>query len=196
MKSDRKIVLASRSPRRKKLLEQIGLNFAVRESEYEEDMSVTDDPEELVKFLAMKKAEDVARHYDDAIIIGSDTVVVFGGKILGKPENEEGARRMLRELSGREHKVFTGLAIIDTKNTIKVNVCGQARVKFRELEEREIEDYIATGEPLDKAGAYGIQDKGILLIEEIRGDYCTIVGLPLTLVYRELKKMGIDFFRN
>lgn len=196
MKSDRKIVLASRSPRRKRLLEQIGLKFEVRESEYEEDMDFVKDPGELVKFLATKKAEDVARHYDNAIIIGSDTIVVFKDKILGKPKDKADARKMLKELSGQEHKVFTGLAIIDTKNDLKINTQKEAIVKFKDLEDQEIDDYVATGEPLDKAGAYGIQERGVLFVEEVRGDYSTVVGLPLTLVYPELKKMGIDFFKN
>jgi septum formation protein len=192
----RKIMLASRSPRRKRLLEQIGLKFEIRESEYEEDMGAKSDPAALVKFLAGKKAADVARHYTNAIVIGADTVVVLDNEILGKPKDKKEAKAMLRRLSGREHKVLTGLTIIDTANKTIFKYLGKARVKFRNLSEREIDDYIATGEPLDKAGAYGIQEKGIILIAEIRGDYGTVVGLPLAAVYSELIRLGINCFKN
>ncbi|MDZ4384819.1 MAG: Maf family protein, partial [Candidatus Moranbacteria bacterium] len=129
----RKIILASKSPRRKALLEQIGLKFDIRESGYEEDMGAMDDPHELVKSLALNKARDVARYYDDAIIIGADTFVIFDGKFIGKPKDARDAKDILRNFSGKRHEVVSGFAIIDTKNDIVINDIGTASVKFRTL---------------------------------------------------------------
>ncbi|MDP1883821.1 MAG: Maf family protein [Candidatus Moranbacteria bacterium] len=188
----RKIILASKSPRRKFLLEQIGLGFDIRESEYEEDMTVMSDPHELVKFLALSKAQDVARHYEDAIIIGADTFVIFNDKFIGKPKDEQDARRILQSFSGKEHEVATGFAIIDTKNNITINDVGTALVRFRELSEEEIDNYIATGEPMTRAGAYGLMERAAVLIESINGDFYSVIGLPLNKVYVNLLKMGVD----
>ncbi len=186
----RKIVLASRSPRRKKLLEQIGLEFEIVDSNYDENQIKIADLIELAKFLALKKAEVVAARYDDAIIIGADSVVIFNGQALGKPKDAADAKRILRELSGKENKGITGYAIIDTKNKIVVNNHSEAVVKFRNLSEEEIDEYVATGEPLDMAGAYGLMDKGAVLMESVRGNFYSIVGLPINQVYVELRKMG------
>ena len=190
----RKIILASRSPRRKNILKQIGLEFEVRESKYEEDLNAIADPVELVKFLALKKAEDVAKQYDDAIIIGADSMVILNGKPLGKPKDKAEAKKILRELSGRENRGITGYAIIDTKNKIAVNDYSEATVKFRELSDEEIDEYVATGEPLDMAGAYGLMDRGAVLMESVSGDFYSIVGLPIGKVYVELRKMGVKIF--
>ncbi len=189
---NRKIILAAKSPRRKELLEQIGLRFEVRESEYQEDMKAKDDPYKLVKFLALQKTKDVARHYDNAIIIGADTFIIYKNNFIGKPKNKAEAKNILKNFSGNEHSVITGFAIIDTKNNITVNNFGQAKVKFKKLSDQEIKDYIATEEPLDKAGGYAIQGKAGGFIESINGDYYSIIGLPLNKVYCELKKMGIS----
>lgn len=186
----RRIILASRSPRRKKLLEQIGLEFEICDSNFDEDSIKITDPVGLVKLLALKKAEAVAVNYDDAIIIGADSVVIFNGAALGKPRDEADAKRILRELSGQENKGITGYAIIDTKNKIVINSHSEATVKFRNLSDEEIDEYIATGEPLDMAGAYGLMDKGAVLMESVRGNFYSIVGLPISEVYVELRKMG------
>ena len=187
----RKIVLASKSSRRKKLLEQIGLEFEICESNFDEDSVILADPIELAKFLALKKAEVVAARYGDAVIIGADSVVIFNGKILGKPKDAADAKRILRGLSGKENKGITGYAIIDTKNKITVNSHSEAVVKFRNLSDEEINEYVATGEPLDMAGAYGLMDKGAVLMESVNGNFYSIVGLPINEVYIELRKMGV-----
>jgi septum formation protein len=188
----RKIILASQSPRRKKLLEQIGLDFEIKASKYEEDMNAKKDPQELVQFLALNKAQNLAKNYQDAIIIGADTVVVYQNNIIGKPKNIEEARKTLNDFSDQEHEVITGFAIIDTKLDKFISGFDSAQVKFRKLDQKEIEDYIQTGEPLDKAGSYGIQSKGATLIESIKGDYFSVVGLPLTKIYLSLKELNVD----
>lgn len=186
----RKIILASKSPRRKKLLEQIGLEFEIVDSNYDEDMAVISDPIELVKFLALKKAEAVAAKFDDAIIIGADSVVIFNGQALGKPKDAADAKRILRELSGQENKGITGYCLIDTKNKTVVNNHSEAVVKFRNLSAEEIDEYVATGEPMDGAGAFQLMERGGMLAESISGDFYSIVGLPIAKVYVELRKMG------
>ena len=190
MKS-KKIVLASRSPRRKQMLDQIGLQFEIRESEYEEDMSAKSDPYELVKFLALNKARDVAKHYDDTIIIGADTVVVLDNEVIGKPKDREEIRGLLRKFSGREHKVISGFAVIDTKNNIEVNDFGEASLLFRDLTDEEIDDYINCGDPIDVAGGYNMFAKAPVFLESIRGDFYSIIGLPLNKIFVELRKLGV-----
>jgi septum formation protein len=188
----RKIVLASKSERRKMLLQQINLDFEIRESEYEEDMSAMSDPCELAKFLALGKAQDVAKHYDDAIIIGADTFVFYEGKFIGKPKDKEDAKIILTNFSGNTHNIVTGLAIIDTKNNLIVSDYDEARVTFRKLSPEEIDDYIATGEPMDKAGAYGLMHRAAVLIEKVDGDFYSVIGLPLNKLHVALKKMGVN----
>lgn len=190
MEQRRRIILASNSPRRKKLLEQIGLKFEIRASSFNEDTVKIKDPAELAKFLALKKAEEIAAFYDDAIIIGADTLVILDKKPMGKPKDEEDAKRILQVLSGEENVAITGYALIDTKKKMVINDYDQAVVKFRNLSDEEIDEYIATGEPLGMAGSYGIMDKGAVLIEGVKGNFYTIVGLPINLIYRELKKLG------
>jgi len=190
----RKIILASQSPRRKQLLEQLGLEFEIRKSEYEEDMAAMENPYELAKFLALGKAQDVAKHYKDAIAIGADTFVMFQGKFIGKPKNEKDAKETLRKFSGIEHEIVTGFAIIDTKSGRIVNDYGEARVRFRNLTDEEINDYVATGEPLGMAGSYGLMNKAAGLIDSIDGDFYSIIGLPLNKIFVELRKMGVKIF--
>jgi septum formation protein len=192
----RKIVLASRSEWRKKLLEQIGLEFEVRESEYEEDMNDNSDPHKLVQFLALKKAEDVARHYDDAIIISGDTFVIFNNKFIGKPKDKDDAKNILKGFSGKEHEIVSGFAIIDTKNKTIVSDLGSAIVRFKDLSDEEINNYVETGEPLTKAGAYALMGMGAVLIEGIKGDFYSVIGLPLNKIYIELKKIGVNVLKN
>ncbi|MFZ2192940.1 MAG: Maf family protein [Candidatus Moraniibacteriota bacterium] len=195
MSQQRKIILASGSARRKALLEQVGLEFEVRESEYDEDMKAMSDPYDLVKFLALKKGEDVARHYEDAIIISGDTFTIFDGKFIGKPKDEKNAFETLSNFSGKVHEIVSGFSIIDTKNKRVINDFGKAFVKFRNLSEEEIADYVATSEPLSRGGSYGMMELGSVLIESIEGDFYSVIGLPLNKIYPELKKMGVDILK-
>lgn len=172
------------------MLEQLGLKFEVAASSYNEDQAALSDPHELAEFLAFKKAEEVAKNYEDAIVIGADTFTILENNFIGKPRDKNEARRMLKNFSGREHKVITGLAIVDTKNGKVIKRTGQAIIKFRNLEDQEIEDYIGTGEPLDAAGGYNMTDHGAALIESVSGDYYAVVGFPLSKLYVELRKMG------
>lgn len=193
---NRKIVLASKSPRRKRLLEQMGLKIEVRESEYKEDMTAFDDPRELAKFLALEKAKNVARHYNDAIIIAGDSFVFFNGKFIGKPKNEEDARKILRNFSGKKHDIVSGFAIIDTKYNKIINDIGEAKVEFKELDDNEIENYISSArdEILGMAGAYGLMDKAGPLAKSIEGDFYSVIGLPVNKVYLGLKELGVDIY--
>lgn len=192
----RKIILASKSERRKMLLTQIGLEFEIRESAYEEDMSALSNPHELAKFLALGKAQDIAKYYDDAIIIGADTFVFYEGNFIGKPKNKEDAKKILTNFSGNTHDIVTGLAIIDTKTKTVVTDYGEAKVTFRTLTTEEIDDYIATGEPMDKAGAYGLMNRAAVLIEKVDGDFYSVIGLPLNKLHVALKKMGVNTLEN
>ena len=185
----KKIVLASGSPRRKELLRFITDDFEVRPSDADENISTELSPEDTVKTLAQLKAEAVKAELTEETVISADTVVAVNGRILGKPANEKEAFDMLHMLSGREHCVYTGVCIL-TENTKKVfSVCSV--VSFYELSDEEILQYISTGEPMDKAGAYGIQGKGCLLVREIHGDYFNIVGLPVSRLAKELAVLGL-----
>lgn len=186
------IILASQSPRRKQLLQQIGLSFDVMESNYEEDMTLALEPIELAKFLALEKAKEVAKRCENAIIISADTFIVFEDKIIGKPKDELAARNILQAYSSKSCQVATGYSLVDTESNKIINDCSIAQIFFRPLSAEEIDAYISTGEPLDKAGAFGIQEKGAVLIDRIEGDYFTIVGLPITKIYLGLKEMGIN----
>lgn len=203
------IILASQSPRRKELLEQIGLEFEICPAKGEEIITKSI-PEEVVMELSKQKAEEVAamvssytdEHKDittpsDLLVIGADTVVAYDGKILGKPVDEADAKRMLFMLSGNTHSVFTGvtLVLIDKSGRAgELVFFEKTDVKMHQMTEQEIDRYIATGEPMDKAGSYGIQGKGAIYIEKIDGDYNNVVGLPITRIYQELKKIGIDIY--
>lgn len=186
-----RIILASGSPRRKNLLTQIGLTFEVIPSSISEETYETE-PAGIVENLAEKKAADVAKDKTNSTIIGADTIVVFENEVLGKPQNEKEAEEMLLKLSGTFHEVFTGVALIQTDEQgviTKKNVFHeQTKVYFSALEQQEIQRYIKTGSPFDKAGAYGIQDDlGAIFIKRIEGDYYNVVGLPLNRFYNEWK---------
>lgn len=183
----RKIILASTSPRRKELLEKVGLIFDVIPSNYEEDMTLPLPPDELVKFLSKGKAENVAQNYDNALIIGADTIVYLNGHVLGKPHTPERAKEMLKMLSGNEHSVFTGFTVIDTKGKKIISEAIEEKIKFRDLSDKEIDEYIATKEPLTRAGAYAIQTVGKTFIKNPVGDYDGIVGLPVDSLIKVLK---------
>ena len=192
-----KLVLASKSPRRKKLLEQIGLDFTVHVSPVDERVSRTVDPSETVQRLATEKAEAVAVHYPESITLGADTIVVLDGEILGKPEGPAEAFEMLRRLSGKTHTVFTGIALIHEQSNRRVSAFEATYVTFADLDDYEIAWYVATGSPMDKAGAYGIQDdRGALFISRIEGDYYNVVGLPLHRMYRILQEDFNDLLIN
>lgn len=185
------LILASGSPRRKHLLEQIGLPFTVQPSEVDESLLSTIGvaPDEFVKRLSLLKAQDVARRTSQrSIVLGSDTIVVLNGHILGKPIDSDDAVRMLRSLSGMTHTVYTGIALVDSSTYHSVTEVQHTDVTFRELTDDEINGYVATGSPLDKAGSYGIQDDfGAVFVAHIVGCYYTIVGLPLEMFYRTLR---------
>jgi septum formation protein len=187
----KKIILASGSPRRREILENIGLTFTVVESNYEEDMTLESDPQELAKHLSCGKARDVARHQADSIVIAADTFVVLDHHRLGKPHTPQKAKDTLRMISGKVVQVITGYTIIDaeTKNMISESV--KTDVHIKDLSSDEIDAYIDTGEPLDKAGAFGIQGHGALLIKEIHGDYFNVVGLPIFALMESLKEFGV-----
>lgn len=186
------IVLASGSPRRKDLLRQIGIVFQVMPSNVDETVVGNPDPEELVQELSYKKAMDVAERLrgTDSLIIGADTVVVKNG-ILGKPENEKQAFEMLKSLQNEWHEVVTGIALVHSTNGKSFKQYEKTRVKMRALTDSVIYSYIKTGEPLDKAGAYGIQGMGALLVESIEGCYFNVVGLPLSRLNLMLEDFGV-----
>lgn len=177
------IILASQSPRRQELLKLITSDFEIKVSNVDETLPDKITPKEAVMYLSKIKAELFAD--GDDIVIGADTVVALDGKILGKPKSEENAKEMLRFLSGRTHSVFTGVTLASDKKTKTFAV--ETKVKFFELTNEEIDAYIKTKEPFDKAGAYGIQGYGSLLVEKIDGDYFNVVGLPVSTLARELK---------
>lgn len=184
-----RIVLASASPRRQELLRQVGIPFVVDPSAVSEEPEPGWSPAETAERLSERKAEEVARRHPDAdLVIGSDTVVVLEGRMLGKPEHEQDAVHMLKSLSGRTHEVMTGYALLGHDD--RVSGVSVAEVRFRELDEEEIRRYVLTGEPMDKAGSYAIQGFGGLFVEEIHGDYPTIVGLPLARINRALRHFG------
>lgn len=181
----KKIILASASPRRKELLTTAGVDFEVLVSEADETIPEGTAPRDAAMMTAEKKALAVAENRD-GIVIGADTIVVIDDKILGKPKDEADAFGMLRLLSGREHEVITGVCITDGEKTEKF--AQVSKVRFYDLTDDEITAYVATKEPMDKAGAYGIQGKGCVLVESIEGDYFNIVGLPVAATVRALRR--------
>lgn len=185
---EKRLVLASASPRRKEILQNLGLSFEVITSDAEEKQENGIPPYMMVQQLAMIKGTDVALRVKDALVVSADTIVYLDGKVLGKPGTVEKAREMLKMLSGNEHEVYTGICITDSGGGKSVSDYEVTKVKFRTLTDEEIEKYILTGEPMDKAGAYGIQGKGCLLVEKINGDYLNVVGLPAAKLARVLKE--------
>jgi len=186
------IILASKSPRRINLLRKIGLKFKVEASRYSENLNLKLEPRSLVRVLSAGKAEYVAARHKNAIIIAADTIVVCRGKILGSPRSKTEAKKMLKMLSGRRHKVITGFTIIDTATGRKISGAEETKVFFRKLSLKEIESYVNSGEPMGKAGAYAIQGLGAVIVRRIEGDYFNVVGLPLHSLTGVLKKFGIS----
>ena len=181
-----RLVLASASPRRKSLLTEMGLDFDVIPSAADETVDPGTPPEDLVQTLAARKALSVLEKAgEDAIVLGADTVVSLGGEIFGKPKDLADARRMITSLSGTTHEVYTGVCLCRGKESVSAPVC--TKVTFSPISEHEIDTYLSSFSPLDKAGAYGIQDAGGLFVSRIEGDYYNVVGLPLSMVNRLLK---------
>jgi septum formation protein len=182
-----KLILASASPRRAEILRNAGFEFEVHPAHVDETKFSGESPEDYVRRLAVAKArlvaDDAARNHTRAIIIGADTAVVAAGELLGKPSGVEDAKRMLRLLSGRTHEVLTGVAVLRVPEGFSALYVETTRVTFLELSDSDIENYIATGEPFDKAGAYGIQGIGGKFVREIEGCYFNVMGLPLSRVW-------------
>ena len=184
----KKLILASQSPRRKELLEKCGIPFVTEPADIDETLEPEGTLVGQIGILSRRKAMAVLSQHPDAVVLGSDTIVAVDGKILGKPENEEEAADMLRQLAGRTHQVITGVCLISRKKEyVDVSV---SNVTFAPMTEEEIREYIATGECMDKAGAYGIQGYGGKYITHIDGDFYAIMGLPLNLVYEEMKNIN------
>jgi len=187
------LILASASPRRRELLEKLGLEFEVVESDGRHEVTGTGDPCTLAKEAALGKARSVAARRPDALVLSADTMVWLQGRSLGKPADEREAAQMLASLSGRTHTVHTGVALVGPggRTGEAQVVCVDTVVRFRELSDELIARYIATGEPFDKAGGYGIQGQGAVLVESICGCYYNVVGLPLSKVAQMLEPYGI-----
>lgn len=193
----KRIILASQSPRRRELLENIGLEFEVKVDNSPEIVDETMEIEEIVKCLSAKKAENVSKTLDneDCVVIAADTVVAFEDRILGKPKDEKDAKNMLKILSGNVHFVYTGISVLDNKTGKCISDFEKTKVRFREITDSEINSYIKSGEPMDKAGSYGIQGLGSVFVEKICGDYFNIVGLPISKLCGILKnEFGIGIF--
>lgn len=178
-----KLVLASKSPRRSEILRNAGIDFTVRVADADETIPHGTKPEDAVVFLAARKAMAVERA-DDEIVLGADTVVVLDNQILGKPKDKDDAFNMIKMLSGRVHSVFTGVCAIG--NGISMTFAEETKVEFYPLSDDEINEYINTNEPYDKAGAYGIQGLASKFIRGIEGDYFNVVGLPISSVYKKI----------
>ena len=188
-----KVILASKSPRRVEILEKIVKEFEVVQSNFDENtIDFKGDIEKYVKDLSRNKAIEVSKRLNEpSIVIAADTVVFQGGKVLEKPKNEEDAFSMLSSLSGNTHKVYSGICLINTYDDTVVTDCDCTEVRFSELNPRQIRNYINSGEPMDKAGAYGIQGLGGAFVEGIKGCYYNVMGLPLNKLYKALEDYDI-----
>ena len=187
LNSNIKIFLASKSPRRRKLLKQLGLKFKSFSVDLHEEILDGEHPVQTVKRLALHKSQKAVKKVDSGIVITADTIVVLDSEIIGKPKNENDAFKILSKLSGRTHTVYTGFVIHNIDTNKKIIDYEKTKVTFRKLSATEIKDYINTGSPMDKAGAYGIQDDfGAVFVKKIDGCYYNVVGLPLAKLYRSL----------
>jgi septum formation protein len=188
--NSQKIYLASSSPRRKKLLEQIGLKFEVVKVNTPERIKKNETPIKIVKRISLEKLDAAKKKINSGIIITADTIVVLNSKILGKPNNKKDAFRILNLLSGNTHFVYTGFSIFNSQNLRTISEYEKTSVKFRKLSKSEIQEYIESGSPMDKAGAYGIQDDfGAVFVQKINGCYYNVVGLPLSKFYNSLNRI-------
>ncbi len=190
----KRLILASGSPRRRELLRNAGFTFEVIPPEVAEDNPDNEAPAKLVERLALDKAEAVAGRFhrqDNVVVLGADTVVVVDSTLLGKPASPAEARQMLQRLSGRTHEVITGVALVEPETARRTVAHETTRVFFRPLEPQEMEDYVATGEPLDKAGAYAIQGGASRFVTRVEGCYFNVMGLPVALVDRLLRDWDV-----
>lgn len=191
MWNKKRIILASSSPRRKALLEETGLSFDICPADIDEDIRQGESPLEHTLRLAEEKAKEVAKKIKQGWTIGADTIVFIDNRILGKPSDTNEAREMLNLLSGRRHKVVTAFCILNASTGKKILKAVESAVKIKKLTDKEIDDYIKTGEPLDKAGAYAAQGIGSFMIENIEGSYTNVVGLPMEELKQALNKLGV-----
>src|SRR4030043_772048 len=187
----KRIILASASPRRKELLDKIGLKLEGEPSSYAEDMRSGLSPDELARAISLEKAKVVASKHKNAIVIAADTFIVFRGKIMGKPSTEAEAREMLTTLKGKSHSVITGFTILDTDEKKVLSRSVETIIHVKNLTSEEIDAYVKSKEPLDKAGAYAIQGLGSVIVERIEGDYFNVMGLPLSALAESLTEFGI-----
>ncbi len=185
------LILASASPRRADLLKQAGLSFTISEPGIDEHLSFMKKPGLMVEDLAREKALATTGRFKSGFVLAADTLVILEGLYLGKPVDEDDARRMLFMLSGKVHEVFTGLALLNVASGKMITNYAKTKVWMKLLEEEQVERYLKTGEPFDKAGAYGIQGRGAMFIDKIEGCYFNVVGLPLSLLYEMLKEMKV-----
>ncbi len=188
----KKIILASASQRRRELLEKLGLKFEVEPSNSEEKIIPGLRPHELAKSLSLEKAKAVASKYKNALIIAADTFGVLNGKILGKPHTETEAKIMLETINGKPHLVITGFTIIDTASNKAISNSVETKVYIKRLTPDEINAYVKSKEPLDKAGGYAIQGLGSVIVEKIEGDFFNVIGLPLNALAESLKEFGVN----
>lgn len=189
------LILASGSPRRQHLLTTLGIPFQIQKAEIEELVTDNEAPSDMVIRLAIEKASVVAASRPACLVLGADTTVLLDGDMLGKPADSQSARHMLRQLSGRSHTVLTGIALIHRETERISSAVEATKVAFDTLSDEEIQDYVRSGSPLDKAGSYGIQDdRGALFVTGIQGDFYNVMGLPLHRLYRLLKDNFSDLF--
>ena len=194
----KKIILASTSPRRKQILDMMGVKYEAVSPNYEEDNSINLSPKETVMLFAREKAKSVAQK-NNGIVIGSDCIISFNDKKIGKPKDKEDAFNTLKMLSGKTHQVITGVALIDTETGNEIKDFEVTDVKFKDLTDEEIKKYIETGELLDRSGSYAIQGYASVFVEKINGCYYNVMGLPVNKVFSGLKKLGIevsDYWNN
>ena len=184
------LILASSSPRRRELLGSLGLRFTVRAADLDETPLAGEDPRDTVLRLARAKA--AARAHPGELVLAADTVVVIDGELLGKPQDPADARRMLGRIAGREHTVLTAVALDEPDRERRTAAVATSRVRMAPMSAEEIDWYVATGEPLDKAGSYAVQGLGALFVEEVFGNYTNVVGLPIPLTYRLFRELGYD----
>jgi len=188
----KRIILASASPRRVELLRMVGIPFEQVVGDAPEEVEGAEGPEEHVRILSRRKAEQVARGLSSGLVIGADTVVAIDGDILGKPKDVEDAARMLSRLSGRMHEVFTGVSLVSADTGAALSDAVRTGVVMRRMSEGDIRRYVATGEPMDKAGAYAAQGMAAPFVERVNGCFYNVVGLPLARLWEMLQEMGCD----
>lgn len=185
------MILASKSPRRKEILGNVGFKLKIFSADVDEISNKTDNIEKIMD-IAYKKTVAVANNYEEHFVVGADTIVELDGEIIGKPRDEEDAKSILQRLSGKSHRVITGYCLINKEKNILIKDYGVTTVFFKKLDKSMIEWYIESKQPMDKAGAYGIQDKGSVFIEKIDGDFFTVMGFPIAKFIETLKKIGIE----